>query len=330
MPSYKFLIPLILLIACKKNKIVDTNQSSDFKNCIVSDKSKLEDLQFFPAEYAINQDISALPRDDRSDAIINLIGNPGIHADFGSGLYEGTPIGIPYVVVCKDQSKFPIFFRENNYDGNYGDESDAGPYAIPLTAPIEANGIAGNDNHVLAVDIDNKVLYELYNVSLGKNQWEASAGTKWDLNHIPSRPIGWTSVDAAGLPLLPLLVRYEEVLKGKIDHALRFTLINSKVTNGFTAPANHKVNGKNTNANAPTPMGLRLRLKAGFDISGYSPKNQIILNAMKKYGIILADIGSDFFVTGAPEDRWDNDDLQNLKKVKASDFEVIKMGEILK
>jgi hypothetical protein len=140
------------------------------------------------------------------------------------------------------------------------------------------------------------------------------------------RPDGWTSADAAGLPIFPGLVRYDEIAKGEIDHPIRFTLRSSKVSKSYVDPARHKVNGSNTNANAPTPMGMRMRLKANFDVSGYSATNQVILNAMKKYGLILADIGSDMYISGAPDERWNNDDLRNLGKVKAGDFEVVQMS----
>ena len=319
-----FIFGLILssiFFSCKKKNILDINQ-----NCELG-KSTLENIQFFPKNYAINQDISAQSLDPNSQNIIKLIGSPGLHPDFGSGLYEGSPMGIPYVVVCGNQPLVPIEYRGNNYDDNYGDESDAGPFRIPLDAPVEG-GTADGDKHVLAVDTDNLILYELYNATKTKTSWQASAGVKWDLKSIPARPKEFTSCDAAGMPILPLLVRYEEILKGEIDHAIRFTLSKSKVTKGFVSPANHKVNGTNTNPNAPVPMGLRMRLKAGYDISGFSKENQIILKAMKKYGLILTDIGSDMFVTGAPDDRWNNDDLHQLSNVKASDFEVVKMGNI--
>ncbi len=230
----------------------------------------------------------------------------------------------------KDQAILPVVFRENEYDGNYGNESDPGPYPIPLTAPVEGNGTG--DSHILAVDLDNKMLYELYNAraNVEKNQWEASGGVTWDLKINDTRPAGWTSADASGMPMLPLLVRYDEVLSGKIDHAIRFTLSKSKTMKAYTAPASHWSAGSNTNSNAPTPYGMKLRLKAGFDISSYSQTNRVILTAMKKYGLIFSDIGSDFFISGAPDERWNNDDLSQLKKVKATDFEVIHMGEIVK
>jgi hypothetical protein len=296
--------------------------------CIISDKAKLEEIAIFPADNPLNKNISASPVDTRSDAIISLIGSPGIHPDFGSGLWNGAPIGIPFILVCKDQSKLSVVFRANSYDDNYGNESDPGPYPIPLSASIEGNGTG--DSHILAVDVDNKVLYELYNASKSSAGWEASGGVTWDLKINDTRPVGWTSADASGMPMLPLLVRYDEVLKGTIDHAIRFTLSNTKTMKAYTAPASHWSSGSNTNANMPTPYGMRLRLKAGFDISPYSQTNKVILTAMKNYGLIFSDIGSDFFISGAPDERWDNDDLSQLKKITAANFEVIQMGDIIK
>jgi hypothetical protein len=295
--------------------------------CIISDKAKLEEIAIFPADNPLNKEISTLPVDSRSDAIIRLLGNAGIHPDFGSGLWDGAPIGIPFMLVCNEQAKLPVVFRANSYDDNYGSESDPGPYRVPLTAPVEGNGTG--DSHVLVVDIDNRILYEMYNASAGTSGWEASGGVTWDLKINDTRPIGWTSADASGMPLLPLLVRYDEVLTGTIDHAIRFTLSRAKTMRAYTSPASHKSAGDNTDVNAPTPYGMRLRLKAEFDISSYSKTNKVILTAMKKYGLIFADIGSDFFISGAPDERWDNDDLSQLRKVTAADFEVVKMGDIV-
>ena len=314
-----------LMVHCSDK--TTNNPPDELTDCIITDKAKLEEIDIFPSDNPINKNISLEPVDSRSDAIIALIGSAGLKPDFGSGLWEGAPIGIPYILVCDSQSKVTVTFRGNDYDDNYGNESDPGPYPIPLTAPVEGNG--AGDSHVLAVDLDNKILYELYNASVGNKLWEASGGAVWDLKINDKRPEGWTSADAAGLPILPLLIRYEEVATGTIDHAIRFTLSKSKVMRGYTSPASHKVSGTNIDGSAPTPMGLRLRLKSGFDISGFSETNQVILNAMKNYGLILADIGSDLYISGAPDERWDNDDLSQLKNVKASDFEVIRMGTII-
>jgi hypothetical protein len=320
----KIAVVALLMVQCSDKT---TNYPPDeLTDCIITDKAKLEEIAIFPSDNAINKNISLEPVDSRSDAIIALIGSPGLKPDFGSGLWEGAPIGMPFILICENQSKIPVTFRGNNYDDNYGNESDPGPYPVPLTAPVEGNG--AGDSHVLAVDLDNKVLYELYNASAGNKLWEASSGAVWDLKINDTRPPGWTSADAAGLPILPLLIRYDEVATGTIDHAIRFTLSKSKVMRGYTSPASHMVGGTNTDMSAPTPMGIRLRLKSGFDVSVFSETNQVILNAMKKYGLILADIGSDLFISGAPDDRWDNDDLNELKSVKATDFEVVQMGEI--
>ncbi|HMG91273.1 MAG TPA: hypothetical protein VK589_14505, partial [Chryseolinea sp.] len=192
--------------------------------------------------------------------------------------------------------------------------------------PIEGNGTA--DSHVLAVNVDEKKLYELYNANVNGNGWEASSGAVFDLAKTEYRSAGWTSADAAGMAIFPCLVRYDEVASGEIDHAIRFTLPKAKVTKGYILPARHVVNGGNLDNTVPTPFGMRLRLRDSFVITGFSPENQVILKAMKKYGIILTDIGSSFYISGAPDERWDNDDLQQLKNVKASDFEVLEIGTI--
>ena len=323
--SWKLFFLTCFLVRCSGE--TTENRPKENITCIVTERGKLEEIAIFPLDNPINQNISQSPVDSRSDAIISLIGTPTVKPDFGSGLWEGRPIGIPYILVCNSQSKIPIVFRGNDYDNNYGSQSDPGPYPVPLSAPIEGNG--AGDSHVLAVDIDNKLLYELYNASVGNDVWEASCGVIWDLKINDTRTEGWTSADAAGLPILPLLVRYEEIAKGSIDHALRFTLSKSKVTRGYVSPSSHLVGGTNSNIAAPTPMGLHLRLKSGYDISGFSETNQIILSAMKNYGLILADIGSDLYISGAPDERWNNDDLNQLKNIKATDFEVIQMGEII-
>lgn len=288
----------------------------------------VEKIAIFPADNPWNIDISQTPLDSRSAAIISLLaqGTPRVKTDFGSGTWESVPIGIPYVAVCGSQPKVPITFRANAYDGNYGSESDPGPYPIPLDAPMESNG--QGDSHVISVDVTNRKVYELYNASRTTNGWAASSGAIFDLTSNARRPEGWTSADASGMSILAGLVRYEEVKTGVIDHAIRFTLSRSKVTPGYVFPASHKVNGTNRNAQAPTPMGFRLRLKANFDVTPYSATNRIILNAMKKYGIILTDIGSDFYLSGAPDERWNNDDLAKLGRLRATDFQAIQIGTI--
>lgn len=282
-----------------------------------------ESIEIFPADNPWNQDISSAIVDPNSSQIIANFSSSKLKADFGSGLWDNAPIGIPYTVVCASQPKVAVTFRANANDGNYGSESDPGPYPIPLNAPIEGNG--RGDSHVLAVDKDNNVLYELYNASYTNGQWQASSGAIFNLKSDALRPNGWTSADAAGLPIFPGLVRYEEVLTGKIDHAIRFTLQSSNVKpNYYISPARHGVGS--SGGQYSLPFGAKLRLKANFNIGGYPSNLQIILTAMKKYGIILADIGSNMYVSGAPDERWNNDDLQKLGQVAASNFEVIKMN----
>ena len=313
------------IISCQKqgpskDYATQLPQDSTNTNSCQATEQDAENIMIFPADNPWNQDISASPADPNSDLIIASFSMAPLKADFGSGLWENAPIGIPYVVVCGDQKKLSIDFRANAYDGNYGSESDPGPYPIPLNAPIEGNG--SGDAHVIAVDKDNGILYELYNASVEGDHWGASSGAIFDLHSNALRPDGWTSADAAGLPIFPGLVRYEEVAKGVIDHALRFTLAKSNVKPAYIAPARHKVNS--TGGAYSLPFGGRIRLKQGYDISGFSPQVQVILQAMKKYGLILADIGSNMYVSGAPDDRWDNDALHALGNIKASDFEVVK------
>jgi len=270
----------------------------------------------FPSSSLWNTNIANAPVDPNSSNYLNFIGSGiGLHADFGAGLYDGQTIGIPYIVVPGTQR-----FVNINYT-LYGDESDPGPMPIPFNALIEGYPQPGDgDRHVLIVDKDNCWLYELYyafNQSLAG--WNAGSGAVWDLEANEMRPYTWTSADAAGLPILPGLVRYDEVQAGAINHAIRVTLQHSQ--QAFTPPASHwAANSSNQYA---APMGMRLRLKASFDISGFSRVNQILLTAMKQYGLIMADNGSSMFLTGTPDLRWNNDDLHNLGSVTASDFDVI-------
>jgi hypothetical protein len=318
--------PLILLTvmitvcSCKK-KNATTGPDSPSGAC-TGTKAEAESLPIFPADNAWNLDISSAPVDAYSTQIIASFATNTIKADFGSGTWNGAPIGIPYTVVCGTQKKVPVVYRANGYDGNYGDESDAGPFPIPLNAPIEGNG--SGDAHVIAVDKENGKLYELYNASVNGDHWEASSGAVFDLRSNALRPDGWTSADAAGLPIFAGLVRYEETEKGVIDHPIRFTLPSSKVKPAYIHPARHKVNS--SGGAYSLPFGARIRLKANFDISGFSPRNQTILKAMKKYGLILADIGSNLYISGAPDERWNNDELRQLGNVKGSDFEVVRFN----
>ncbi|MBS1621169.1 MAG: hypothetical protein JST10_06665 [Bacteroidetes bacterium] len=306
---------VVLFSSCKKNSVNHSGHCS-------ATKPAAEDIAIFPSDNPWNKDISGAPVDPYSQQIIAQFSSTGLHPDFGSGTWDGAPIGIPYVVVCSDQAKIPVVYRADNNDGNYGDESDPGPFPIPLNAPIEGNG--AGDAHVIAVDIENKMLYELYNAGVEGDAWGASSGAVFNLQSNDLRPEGWTSADAAGLPIFPGLVRYDEIEKGVIDHAIRFTLARGLVKPSYITPARHKVNG--TGGQYGLPFGAKLRLKNNFDISGYPQKVQVILKAMKKYGVILADIGSNLFISGAPDERWNNDELHSMGNIKGSDFEVIKFN----
>lgn len=315
---------LVFITSCKKGSNDQggpapvTPEQPSTPGCTAS-RAEAENISTFPASNPWNQDISQSAIHPNNAAIIAQIAATGLHPDFGSGLWEGAPIGIPYVAVCGSQQKVNVVYRGNGYDDNYGDESDPGPFPIPLTAPVEGNG--SGDAHVIAVDIQNKKLYELYNASVNGDHWEASSGAVFDLQSNNLRTEGWTSADAAGLPIFAGLVRYEEVAKGVIDHAIRFTLTKSLIKPSYIYPARHKVNG--TGGTYGLPFGARLRLRKDFDISSYPASVKVILTAMKKYGIILADIGSNLYLSGAPDDRWNNDDLRTLRNVKGSDFEVV-------
>lgn len=310
---------LLVFFSCKKK---DTNSDdSPATNCVAT-KSSVENISIFPADNPWNQDISSAPVHPYNTQIIAAISGNSIKADFGSGTWNGAPIGIPFTVVCRNQQKVPITFRANNYDGNYGSESDPGPYAIPLNAPVE--GAGNGDAHVIAVDQETGMLYELYNASVVNSQWQASSGAIFNLKSNMLRPEGWTSADAAGLPIFPGLVRYDEIVKGVIDHPIRFTLSSNNVKPAYIHPARHKVNS--TGGQYSLPFGARIRLRQSFDISSFSPTNRIILTAMKKYGLILADIGSNLYISGAPDERWNNDDLQQLRQIKGADFEVVQFN----
>jgi hypothetical protein len=275
----------------------------------------------FPAGNLWNQNIASAPVDPNSAAIINYIGaTDPVHPDFGSGEFDGSSIGIPYIVVDSQQAPVAINFTA------YGDESDPGPMPAPASAPIEGYPNPGSgDRHVLVLDNSNCWLYELYSsYPQTDGSWNAASAAVWDLLADGQRPLTWTSADAAGLSIFAGLARYDEVARGAIKHALRFTLQNSRAA--FVPPASHWA-ATTSNANA-APMGMRLRLKASFDISSFSTTNQVILTALQQYGMIMADYGSNMFISGAPDDRWDNDDLHNLDQVTAADFEVVQMNPI--
>lgn len=284
--------------------------------------ASLHGKQLFPSENPWNQDIAGLPVDPNSANLIASVGlNTGLHPDFGT-TYNGAPNGIPYVVVPGTQPRVAV-----NYTA-YGDESDPGPYPVPANAPIEGGPGSDGDRHVLVIDRDNWKLYELgyaFPINDGAS-WNANCGAIFDLNSNALRPARWTSADAAGLPIFPGLVRYDEVFEqGLIAHALRFTVQNSR--RAYIFPARHWASS-NASPNLP-PMGMRVRLKGSFDISGFSPPMQVILRAMKKYGMMVADNGSNWYISGAPDPRWNDNELSTLKTIKGSNFEVVQMGTIV-
>ncbi len=293
-----------------------------FFNCYYRESTDPAEKEFmvFPSDNPWNTDISGYPVHNNSADYIQSIGaDTGIHPDFGT-TWQGAPNGIPYVYINKNQPLVTITFTA------YGDESDPGPYPVPDNAPVEGGNNSTGDRHVIVVDRDNLMLYELYRAFKLASGWEAESGAKWDLTSNNVRPKYWTSADAAGLPIFVGLVRYEEIQRGEINHALRFTV--SLTQRGFIFPARHFASS--STSNNLSPMGLRFRLKADFDISGFSRTNQIILRALKKYGMLVADNGGDWFISGAPDSRWDDDDLSKLKSVKGRDFEVVYTGEIEK
>jgi hypothetical protein len=269
----------------------------------------------FPADNHWNLRVDRLPVAADSDAIVRSIGRGGhLHADFGSGRYEGAPIGIPYTTVPARQRRVPVRF-------DYADESDRGPYPIPRRVPVEGGRRSDGDRHVIVVDRDRCRLYELFAAYpvAGGRRWRAGSGAVWNLRSNRLRPRGWTSADAAGLPILPGLARYDELRRGGIDHALRFTA--ARTRRAFVYPARHFASDSN-DPDLPA-MGQRLRLRAGFDSSGFPPQSRAVLVALKRYGMILADNGSSWFLGGAPSSGWDNDDLHALGRVPGSSFEVV-------
>ena len=266
----------------------------------------------FPAGNVWHAEVSRLPVHPRSGAYLAAIGpGAGIRADFGSGTWEGGPIGIPYTVVPAVQPKVPVRFA-------YAGESDPGPYPIPPDAPVEGGPDADGDRHVLVVQAGTCRLYELFDAHREGGGWRAGSGAVWDLRSNRLRPDGWTSADAAGLPILAGLVRYEEVAKGRIDHAIRVTVDRSQAAHLW--PARHHAG--QAGGSLP-PMGLRLRLRPGVDIDGFPYQARVILQAMRTHGLVVADNGSSGFIGGVPDERWDNDALRQLRRVTLADFEAV-------
>jgi len=274
----------------------------------------------FPADNPWNVDVSADAVDPSSATLIASCGNSGLHPDFGT-VWDGAPNGIPYVVVSGTEGKVPASFM-------YASESDPGPYPIPPGAPIEGGSNSSGDRHVLVVDRDNWKLYELFDAhpENGGERWTAGSGAVFDLASNALRPAGWTSADAAGLPIFAGLVRYDEAVEqSEIRHALRFTC--PRTRRAYVGPATHWASS-NTDASLP-PMGMRVRLRADFDVSTYPPEVRVILRAMQRYGMLLADNGSGWYVSGAPDPRWSDDNLATLSRVRSSDFQVVQMGRVI-
>lgn len=300
-------------------KLKAVHIGEDLKSSIASPAAagqspEIAGCDIFPGDNFWNTPVDQLPVNPKSDDYINSIGrSKTLHPDFGT-VWEGNPIGIPYNVVPEDQPKVKVSF-------DYEDESDNVLYPIPENPLIEA----GSDRHILIVQKVTNILYELYNTKKNSDgTWHAGSGAVWHLDQNEIRPKGWTSADAAGLAILPGLVRYDEVNeKGEIQHALRVTL--SKIQKSYISPASH-TGGRYTDPQYP-PMGLRLRLKQDFSISGYDPKIQVILKAMKKYGLVVADVGSDMYISGVPDKKWNDDVLGELKKITADSFEAVYTGD---
>jgi hypothetical protein len=269
-----------------------------------------------PDQAAWNQDISRAPRDPRSAAYISYIdaqGGDHLHPDFGAP----RPYGFPFAVVGPGQRKLPV-----NYTA-YGSESDPGPFPVPPGAPVEGGNGSDGDRHVLSVDRSTCTLYELYRafyVPRPRPHWNADSGVAWDLGSTALRPAGWTSADAAGLPIFPGLVRYDEVAAGELDHAIRVTFESTR--DAWVRPATHCA-GDTSRPSAP-PMGLRLRLEAGYGLGNFSGHARTIAEAMKRYGLIVADNGSNWFFSGSSDRRWDDENLNQLKRIPGSAFEVVK------
>lgn len=288
--------------------------------CNADEINTVVKVKVFPVDNIWNTKIDKLPVSNKSNAFIETIGkDKTVHPDFGSGLYEGAPMGIPFMVVNGKQKKINVLFT-------YKDESDEGPYPIPPNALIEGGKDGKGDRHVIVVDNDNAMLYELFNAFPQKDgSWKADSGAIYTLKSNELRPDKWTSADAAGLPIFPGLIRYDEVQKGVINHAIRFTTNQTKKE--YVWPARHFASSL-TEDKYP-PLGQRFRLKSSFDSSGYSKEMKVIITALQTYGMILADNGSPWYLSGAPDDRWNNDMLRELKKIKGSDFEAVDCSSLM-
>jgi hypothetical protein len=267
----------------------------------------------FPANNAWNERVDKLPVVSDSARLITSIGlDAPVHADFGSGKWDGGPIGIPFDVVSKQTRLSHVSFA-------YADESNRVSYPIPQHVQIEGGAHATGDRHAIMVDKSSCRLYELYDLRHTSHGWTAGSGATWSLRSNHLRPAGWTSADAAGLPIFPGLARWDEVKRGVIDHALRFTAPETR--RAYVYPARHYASDSN-DASLP-PMGLRVRLKTGVNIASFPPQARVVLRALQRYGMILADNGSPWYVSGAPNRHWSNDALHTLGRLTGADFEVV-------
>jgi hypothetical protein len=284
----------------------------------IASASNVGGCQVFPSNNPWNQNVSKLPVRSDSATLVGRISATGgrtmLHPDFGGG----GAYGIPFKVVPSTQPRVPIHYTA------YGDESDPGPFPIPANAPVEGGSSSTGDRHVLVVQQATCHLFELYDAHWRGSGWDAASGANWNLASNKLRPLGWTSADAAGLPILAGLARYNEVHSGVINHALRFTV--AKTQHGYILPATHAASSS-TDPTLP-PMGLRLRLKASYDLSRFHGQSLVILRALKQYGMIVADNGGSWFITGAADPRWNDDDLNQLKTVPGSAFQAVNTGPI--
>jgi hypothetical protein len=298
--------------------VLPTSTATASPTLVPGGATTLAGCPVFPSDNVWNQDVSHLPVDPRSASYIANInaGRQFLHADFGSN----PTYGIPFVVVPSNQPNVPINFTA------YGDESDPGPYPVPGNAPVEGGSSSSGDRHVLVLQQGVCKLYEMFRAFPNGSGWNADAGAIFDLRSNALRPAGWTSADAAGLPILPGLVRFDEVAAGQITHALRFTV--SRTQRAYIHPATHWASSS-TDPNL-APMGLRLRLRADFDTSHFTGEARVLLEGLKKYGMMVADNGSDWFITGATDPRWNDTDLNQLKTVPGSAFEVVQTGTVVK
>lgn len=328
MRTKSLLLPIVsALVACSAAETAPSNGTPP----VVTDSgapgtpalgvgASLNGRRPFPADNPWNTDVSTQPVDPSSATLIASCGNNGLHPDFGT-VWDGAPNGIPYVVVSGTEGKVPVGFT-------YASESDPGPYPVPPGAPIEGGASSTGDRHVLVVDRDNWKLYELYDAHPvnGGAQWTAGSGAVFDLASNALRPAGWTSADAAGLPIFPGLVRYDEAVgQSEIRHALRFTC--PRTRRAYIPPATHWASS-NADASLP-PMGMRVRLRADFDVTPFPAAVRVILRAMQRYGMLLADNGSGWYVSGAPDPRWSDDELATLSRVRSTDFQVVRMTGVV-